>query len=85
MSILGWRGEASGKWICIQPLLHFFASPQIRPEFIENSYADDSEVSGVAIFLSGVRFANRPKRNAATASVLCRKPSTFNCDFGAMT
>ena len=59
MSILRWRGEASGKWICIQPLLHFFASPRIRPEFIENSYADDSDVSGVAIFLGGVRFANR--------------------------
>src|SRR5437879_5773189 len=59
MSILRWRGEASGKWICIQPPLHFFASPRIRPEFIENSYADDSDVSGVAIFLGGIRFANR--------------------------
>src|SRR5205807_5623733 len=58
MSILRWRGEASGKWICIQPPLHFFASPRIRPEFIEHSYADDSDASSVAIFLGGVRFAN---------------------------
>src|SRR5438132_3956688 len=59
MSILWWRGEAAGKWICVQPLSHFFASPRIRPEFIENSYADDSDVLGVGICLGGVRFANR--------------------------
>src|SRR5207253_9112535 len=59
MSILRWRGEAAGKWICVQPLSHFSASPRIRREFIENSYADDSGVLGVAIFLGGVRFANR--------------------------
>src|SRR5947208_17078700 len=59
MSILRWRGEAAGEWICVQPLSHFFASPRIRPEFIENSYADDSDVLGVAIFRGGGRFANR--------------------------
>src|SRR5437870_10146178 len=70
MSILRWRGEAAGKWICVQPLSHFFASPRIRPEFIEHSYADDSDVLGVAIFLGGVGFANRtePKgRNRLSA------------------
>src|SRR6266404_4646881 len=58
ISILRWRSELSGKWICVQPLLHFFAGPRIRPEFIEKSHADDSDVLGVAIFLGGIRFAN---------------------------
>src|SRR5437879_10341901 len=58
MSILRWRGEAAGKWICVQPLSHFSAGPRIRPEFIEKSHADDSDVLGVAIFLGGIRFAN---------------------------
>jgi hypothetical protein len=54
ISILRWRSELSGKWICVQPLLHFFAGPRIRPEFIEKSHADDSDVLGVAIFLGGI-------------------------------
>src|SRR5260370_22206175 len=70
MSILRWRGEPSGKWTCVQPLLHFFARPRIRSEFIEHSYADNSDVLGVAIFLSGVGFANRSetkRRNRLSA------------------
>jgi len=54
MAILRRRGETSGKWICIQPLSHFFASPRIRPEFIEHNDADDSDVLGVVIFLGGI-------------------------------
>src|SRR6266404_2340899 len=58
ISILRRRTEPSGKWICVQPLLYFFAGPRIRPEFIEKSHADDSDVLGVSIFLVGIRFAN---------------------------
>src|SRR5438067_11817213 len=73
MSILRWRSKASGKWICVQPLSHFSAGPRIRPEFIEKSHADDSDVLVLRYFWAAYDSRTGPKRNAATASVLCRK------------
>src|SRR5260370_42646959 len=70
MPLLGWRGDPPGKWICFQPLLRFFASPRIGPEFIEPSCADNSDVLGVGIFPSGEGFANRSetkRRNRLSA------------------
>src|SRR5438094_9342414 len=80
IAILRSRSKASGKWICVQPLSHFSAGPRIRPEFIEKSPADDSDVLGVAIFLGGIRFANgteTKRRNRLSA--LCK---ALNFQFG---
>src|SRR5467141_2044289 len=82
MSTLRWRGEAAGKWICVQPLSHFFASPRIRPEFIENSYADDSDALGVAIFLGGVRFANRSETKCRNRVSALSKAFNFQLRLG---
>src|SRR5882672_3720052 len=72
-----WRcGEPSRKWICVQPPAHFLISPGVRPEFIEDGYADDADVLGVVIFLSSVRFANgseTKRRNRFSAL-----PKTFH-------
>src|SRR5713101_497257 len=58
MLILRGRRETPRKWICVQPLSHFFVSPRTCSEFIENSCADDASVLRVVIFLSSVRFAH---------------------------
>jgi len=70
-----WRcGEPSGKWICVQPFAHFLISPGVRPEFIEDGYADDADVLCVVIFLGGVRFADWTKTKCGDRFGTLSKP-----------
>src|SRR5207248_1110534 len=52
------RRESSGKWVCFQTATHLFISPGIRACFIEESDADDADITGVVMFLDRVGLAH---------------------------